>query len=232
MKKFLVLLMVAAFALALSAHGASAQAANGTLTGKAVRWSGEPISGATIAVLAGPLETDKEYDHTTTAADGSYTINAPAGQTVWLHIRTFGTWWGYSYYIPFNLTAGETISQVYFALGPRDVATPINLPAPVSNVAPQTGTTAPPPAAPAPPVSNVKPLTGSNDNSVTVPAPVAKPVAKPATKPTSDVKPLTGGNYLPQTGGTTDNGLWLVLGLAAIAGIAGLGLRRTALTRR
>ena len=222
MKKFLVLLVVAGFALALSAHGAAAQAATGTLTGKAVRWSGEPISGATIAVLAGPLETDKEYDHTTTAADGSYTISAPAGQTVWLHIRTFGTYWGYSYYIPFNLRAGETISQVYFALGPRDVKEPITLPAPISNVGPQTGTTAPPPAPPAPPTSNVKPIVGGNDNNVTSPAP----------KPISNTKPLTGGNYLPQTGGADNAGLVLVLGLALLVTGAGIALRRPAAAQR
>ncbi len=230
MKKLLVLLLVAGFALTLSAQGAAAQSATGTLSGRAVRWNGEAISGATIAVLAGPLETDKELDSTTTAADGSYSLTAPAGQTVWLHIRTFGSWWGYSYYVPFNLKAGESISQVYFALGPRDVVDQIALPAPVSNVAPEVGTTTPP-AQPAivPPVSNAKPLTGSNEDTTTTQKPV---VTKPAVqKPVSNVKPLTGNN-LPRTGNGTENGLWLVLGLALMGTVAGVGLRRRALPTR
>jgi LPXTG-motif cell wall-anchored protein len=220
MKKLLVLLLVASFAFALSAHTAAAQSATGTLTGKAVRWNGEPIAGATIAALAGPLETDKEFDHTTTAADGSYTITAPAGQTVWLHIRTFGTYWGYSYYIPFNLKPSETISQVYFALGPRDVAAPIVLPTPVSNVAPETGTTEPPaqPVTEPPPTSNVKPIVGSNEDNT----PVQKPTAQ---KPTSNVKPLT-GSTLPRTGGATDSLFMAGLDLALLVIAAGLILRR------
>lgn len=224
MKKLLVLLFVAGFAFALSIHGATAQSATGTLTGKAVRWDGEAIAGATIAVLAGPLETDKEFDHTTTAADGSYTITAPAGQTVWLHIRTFGTWWGYSYYVPFNLKPGEAISQVYFALGPRDVATPINLPAPVSNVGPELGTTEPPvqPVTQQPPTSQVKPLTGSNEDT-----PVQQPVVQ---QPTSHVKPLTGAD-LPRTGGS-DNLFMAGLDLALLAIAGGLVLRRRNRTTR
>jgi LPXTG-motif cell wall-anchored protein len=218
MKKLLILLVVAGFALAFSAQSAAAQAATGTLNGKAVRWNGEAISGATIAVLAGPLETDKEFDHTTTAADGSYSISAPAGQTVWLHIRTFGTWWGYSYYIPFTLKPGEAISQVYFALGPRDVAAPITLPAPVSNIAPETGTTEPPAQPVTPPTSNVKPIVGSNGDNT--------PVHKPTTqKPTSNVKPLTGSN-LPRTGGETDNLFMAGLDLGLLVIAAGLVLRR------
>jgi LPXTG-motif cell wall-anchored protein len=222
MKKLLALLLVAGFAFALSAHSAAAQSATGTLSGKAVRWNGEPISGATIAVLAGPLETDQQLDSTTTAADGSYTITAPAGQTVWLHIRTFGTWWGYSYYVPFNLKPGESISQVFFALGPRDVKEPITLPTPVSNVAPETGTNEPPaqpPATQQPPTSSVKPIIGGNEESAT------------PQKPTSNVKPIIGGN-LPRTGGADASGLWAILGLALLGTVAGLGLRRRAATTR
>ncbi len=218
MKKLLVLLLVAGFALALSVQGAAAQSATGTLSGKAVRWNGEPISGATIAVLAGPLETDQQLDSTTTAADGSYSITAPAGQKVWLHIRTFGTWWGYSYYIPFNLKPGESISQVFFALGPRNVAAPITLPTPVSNVGPEVGTNEPPATAP-PPTSNVKPIVGGNEEIT------------PAQPPTSNVKPIVGGN-LPRTGGADGSGLWTLVGLALLGTVAGLGLRRRAAQSR
>ena len=159
MKKLILLSLIAVFGLTLvaGAHPAAAQSATATVSGKAVRWSGEPVAGATIAVLFGKLETDKEYMHTTTAADGSYTLTVPTGQQVWIHIRTFGTWWGYSYYIPFTAQPGERISQVYFAVGPRDVPNPITLPGPVSNIGPLTG------ANPTPtPTSNVKPLTGTN----------------------------------------------------------------------
>jgi LPXTG-motif cell wall-anchored protein len=171
------------------------------------------------------LETDQQLDSTTTAADGSYSITAPAGQTVWLHIRTFGSWWGYSYYIPFNLKPGESISQVYFALGPRDVAAPITLPAPVSNVGPELGTTEPPaqPVTEQPPTSNVKPLTGSNEDNT----PVQKPVTQ---KPTSNVKPLTGGT-LPRTG-ESDNLFMVGLDLALLIIAGGLVLRRRSRTMR
>src|SRR4051794_18454305 len=102
MKKLLFLFLAAALLMTFSSTGASAQTAStSTLTGKAVRWNGEPIVGATIAALRGPLETDTEVVHTTTAADGSYTLTVPATGTYWLHIRTFGTYWGYSYYVPF-----------------------------------------------------------------------------------------------------------------------------------
>jgi LPXTG-motif cell wall-anchored protein len=223
MKKLVVFLLVAAFAFSLSTQAAAAQTATAAVTGKAVRWNGEPIAGATIAALAGPLETDKVFDETTTAADGSYTLAVPAGQVFWVHIRTFGSWWGYSYNPPFNLRPSEQISQVFFALGPRDVKESITLPTPVSNVGPETGTAEPPPAEPpaaAPPVSNTKPIVGTNEPTT---------VKQPAK--TSQAKPLTGG-YLPQTGGETTNGLWLALGLALAGVTAGLGMRRYAWSKR
>src|SRR5436189_6027804 len=115
MKKLFVLLFLGALALSLGTHSAIAQSAGGTVVGKVVRWDGSPVAGATIAVLQGRLETDKELSHTTTGADGSYSIAVPDGQTIWMHVRTFGTWWGYSY-TPMNLRPSEVISQVYFAL--------------------------------------------------------------------------------------------------------------------
>ncbi|HUS15383.1 MAG TPA: carboxypeptidase-like regulatory domain-containing protein, partial [Chloroflexia bacterium] len=113
MKKLFVTLMAATLMLTFGASAASAQSATGTVTGKAVRWNGEAISGATIRVLAGPLETDKELSRTTTGADGSYAVTLPADQSYWVHIDTLGTWWGYSYQTPFTVRAGETISQVF-----------------------------------------------------------------------------------------------------------------------
>lgn len=234
MKKLLFLFLAAALLLTFSANGAAAQTAStSTFSGKAVRWNGEPIVGATIAALRGPLETATEVVHTTTAADGSYTLTVPATGTYWLHIRTFGTYWGYSYYIPFTPRAGETISKVYFALGPRDVADPVALPAPESNVAPETGTNTPPtvpttapaqpPAKPqvtTAPVSNVKPLTGTNtdtNNSASQPH-------KPTTQPHS----------LPTTGAADSGtllGFWTLLALAGL-GLVGLGLSFHALRTR
>jgi hypothetical protein len=146
MKRLLRPLLVAFFMLAFSATAAFAQSGSGTVTGKAVRWNGDAIAGATMRALTGPLETAKEVARTTTAADGSYSLSVPAGTPYWIHIDTFGSWWGYSYQTPFTLRPGETISQVYFALGPRDVKE-IALPAPVSNVGPAVGVNEPPPAA-------------------------------------------------------------------------------------
>jgi hypothetical protein len=235
MKKLLFTLMAAALLLTLSTTAAWAQTGTGKVTGKAVRWNGAAIAGATIRALTGPLETDKEVDRTTTAADGSYTLTVPAGQPYWVHIDTFGTWWGYSYQTPFTLQPGETISQVFFALGPRDVKE-ITLPAPVSNVGPATGENQPPqvsqpPAqapkpveqAPAPqpnaPVSNVKPEVGSNP----APAPAAAP--KPAPRPAPQTLPSTGD-------GEGNDGLWLVLTGALVLVLVGLTMRQALTSRR
>jgi len=226
MKKFAALLLIAGLVCGLSTSVAAAQSAGATVTGKAVRWDGSPISGATIAVLSGPLETAPELGSTTTGPDGTYTIAAPVGQPVWVHIRTFGTWWGYSY-TPLNLRAGEVLSQVYFALGPRDVKEAIVLPTPISNIGPEVGTEQPPAAPPAPPeVSNVKPIIGVGDES-----PATQPVQKPQTKPQSNVKPLVGGN-LPKTGADSNTLLTLVLALAAAGLVLGLGLRRQGSVQR
>jgi hypothetical protein len=214
MKKLFFLILAAGLLLAFNANSAAAQsAATSTFSGKAVRWNGEAIAGATIAALRGPLETDPEVAHTTTAADGSYTLTVPATGTYWLHIRTFGTYWGYSYYIPFTPRAGETISKVYFALGPRDVKDVITLPTPESNVAPETGTNTPPTTAPqTPPTSNVKPIVGSNDEAPAHPQ-------KPATLPTTGAA----------DGATL--GLWTLLTLAGLA-LVGSGLSLHALRMR
>jgi hypothetical protein len=219
MKRFILFLLAAAMVFTLSAQAASAQTATtATFTGKAVRWDGSPISGATIAALRGPLETDPEVIHTTTAADGSYSLTVPATGTYWLHIRTLGTWWGYSY-TPITPQAGETISQIYFALGPRDVKDPIVLPAPISDREPPTVQPTTPPAAPATatPVSNVKPIVGVNDD----PAPPAHPVtpARPGT--------------LPQTGASDGFalGTWSLLALLGLV-LVGFGTSLRVLRRR
>ena len=226
MKKLVLFLLAAAFALVGTAHSAAAQTAtNATFTGKAVRWDGSPIAGATIAALRGPLESDPEVLHTTTAADGSYTLVVPATGTYWVHIRTFGTWWGYSY-TPFSPQPGETISQVYFALGPRDVKDPIALPPPVSNLptppAPPTvqPTTPPvaPPAATTTPVSNVKPIIGTNDD----PTPPKHPAKPP--RPTPGILPSTGA-----ADGLALGGLLLLALLAVV--LVGLGTTMRSLRR-
>jgi hypothetical protein len=223
MKKLFFLFLAAGLLLAFNANSAAAQTAStSTFSGMAVRWNGEAIAGATIAALRGPLESDPEVAHTVTAADGSYTLTVPAGETYWLHIRTFGTYWGYSYYIPFTPRAGETISKVYFALGPRDVKDVITLPTPESNVAPEVGTNEPPATPPqttTPPVSNVKPIVGSNDEAPVQPQ-------KPATQPH---KPAT----LPTTGAADGAtlGLWTLLALAGL-GLVGSGLSLHALRMR
>src|SRR4051812_17491630 len=107
MKKSLLIAVFGLLALALTVPAAYA-AGTGTLSGKAVRWNGEAIPGATIGALGGPLETDKERARPTTAADGSYPLTVPAGLASWIHIDTFGSWWGYSYQTPFTLSDGET----------------------------------------------------------------------------------------------------------------------------
>jgi hypothetical protein len=210
MKKLVLFLLAAGLLLGLGAGHAAAQSApTSTFSGKAVRWDGTAISGAIVAVLRGPLETDAEVAHTATAADGSWTLTVPAGGPYWLHIRTFGTWWGYSYYIPFTVRPGEAVSQIYFALGPRDVKDVISLPAPISNVGPETGSDATPvPAQPtATPVSNVKPIVGVGDE----PAPPQHP--KPAPHPAP----------LPATGSDGQAlGLWTLLALVGLT-LVGLG---------
>lgn len=226
MKKILFLFLAAALLLAFNANTAAAQSVStSTFSGKAVRWNGDPIVGATIAALRGPLESDTEVAHATTTADGSYTLTVPATGTYWLHIRTFGTYWGYSYYIPFTPRAGEAISKVYFALGPRDVQDVITLPTPESNVAPETGTIAPPPVAPQPPpVSNVKPIIGVNDDS---PAQPSQPTTQPH-------QPTTQPHALPTTG-AADGATLGLLSLLALAGLTlvGFGLSlRTLLARQ
>jgi hypothetical protein len=217
MKKLLFLLLAAGLVLSFGAtHAAAQTAATSTLQGKAVRWNGEPIAGATIAALRGPLESDPEVASTVTAADGSYSLTVPAGATYWLHIRTFGTYWGYSYHVPFTPRADETISQIYFALGPRDVKDAITLPTPESNVGPETGTDEPP--------------------AVQPPAP---PAPQATATPVSRVKPIIGANPAPQPGRLPDTGvsdgetlgLTTVLILAGL-GLVGLGLSCQALVRR
>jgi len=102
MKRFLAIFATALLLMVLGTNAAFAQAGTGTVSGKAVRWNGEPISGATMRALSGPLETDKEIARTTTGADGSYTLAVPAGQAYWIQIATFGSWWGYTYQTPFT----------------------------------------------------------------------------------------------------------------------------------
>jgi hypothetical protein len=222
MKRFILFLLAAGLVFTMGAQGAAAQTATtATFTGKAIRWDGTPVSGATIAALRGPLETDQEVIHTTTAADGSYSLTVPATGTYWLHIRTLGSWWGYSY-TPITPQPGETISQIYFALGPRDVKDPIVLPAPISDREPPTAQPTSPPAAPAvpataTPVSNVKPIVGVNDD----PAPPARPVtpAHPGT--------------LPHTGANDGFalGTWSLLALLGLV-LVGFGTSLRVLRRR
>ena len=223
MKKLLFTLMAAALLLTLSTNAAWAQTGTGTVTGKAVRWNGAAVAGATIRALTGPLETDKEVARTTTAADGTYALSVPVGQSYWIHIDTFGTWWGYSYAPPFTLQPGETISQVFFALGPRDVKE-ITLPAPVSNIGPATGENTPPQVSqPAAPISNVQPEAGSNPAPAPAPAPAAAP--KPAPHPAPQALPSTGD-------GMGNDGLWLALTGALVLALAGLTIRKAVTTQR
>jgi LPXTG-motif cell wall-anchored protein len=226
MKRLLRPLLVAFFMLAFSATAAFAQSGSGTVTGKAVRWNGDAIAGATMRALTGPLETAKEVARTTTAADGSYSLSVPAGTPYWIHIDTFGSWWGYSYQTPFTLRPGETISQVYFALGPRDVKE-IALPAPVSNVGPAVGVNEPPPAAPAPAAPAPAPAAAPAPAVSAAPAPVSN--VKPAigvNEPQVAVAPRPAPATLPQTGESNQDGLWIGLTAAMVLAVAGLNLRR------
>ena len=231
MRKLAVVLAAALLLIVCGTNAAFAQAGTSTVTGKVVRWTGDPVAGATVRALSGWLETDQELARTTTGADGSYTLSVPAGQTVWVHVDTLGTWWGYSYKPSFNLRPAETISQVYFALGPRDVKV-ITLPAPVSNVAPETGQNAPPPVVPpvappaAPPaaapvekpISNVKPEVGYNDQA-----------SVPKTVPRTQVQPAP--RVLPATGANETATLWLALAGALALAASGLTIRRLAFRR-
>lgn len=254
MKKLIVLLFVVALVLSFGVQTTFAQAGAGAVVGKAVRWNGDPIANATIRALAGPLETAQEISRTTTGADGSYALSVPVGTPYWIHIDTYGSWWGYSYQVPFTLRPSERISDVYFALGPRDVHE-IVLPAPVSSLAPATGANkgptiqdfanlnlkaaAPAPAAPAAekPVSNVKPAVGYNDVAQAPAKAAPKATAK---KPVSNVKPAVGFNntaqaapkVLPQTGRAGDEFLALMCAAALVLLAGGLGARRLPTLRR
>src|SRR3954452_14170433 len=75
MKKVLFLLLVAGLLLGFGANHAAAQTAGATVTGKAVRWNGEPIVGATIQATTQPLEDAQVLGETRTGADGSYTLS-------------------------------------------------------------------------------------------------------------------------------------------------------------
>ncbi len=165
MKTLLFTLAAALLLLAGSATAASAQGASGTVTGKVVRWNGQPVAGATMRALTDPNNLSTDVAHTTTGPDGSYTLTVPAGTPYWIHVDTYGTWWGYAYQVPFTLRPGEILSKVYFALGPRAVHE-ITLPTPVSNIGPITGAN---PTATAAPVSNVKPEVGYNSPSGAAP---------------------------------------------------------------
>jgi hypothetical protein len=235
MKRLVGVLMAAFLLMALNVTGAHAQTANGTVTGKTVRWDGSAIAGATVRALTGPLETDTEVSRTTTGGDGSYTLSVPVGQAYWIHVDTLGTWWGYSYKPALTLRPGEVISQVYFAQGPRDVKE-IVLPTPVSNLEPAVDQPAvkidpvavPPATAPviefpvSKPISNVAPLVGSAGS---------KPTVAHTSKPVSNVKPLLGSqaapHSLPATGAPVES--WAVALAAALAALGlGVGLRRSA----
>ena len=218
MKKLLTAALLGLLVFAAGAQMAAAAPA-GTLQGRVIHWDGTPVAGATVAALLGPLETDKELTHTTTAADGSWSLSVPAGTPYWLHVRTLGTWWGYSYEPPFTLADGETVSQIYFALGPRSVKDVV-LPAPVSNATPVPPTVTLPTATPAPaatatPVSNVLPAIGGNSGGQT------PGKGTPATP-----------QALPSTGaGTGLSLLWLLLAGATLLTGAGLGVRKLALNK-
>jgi LPXTG-motif cell wall-anchored protein len=222
MKKFFVALMAVMLLVLGSAGAAHAQSAGRTVTGKVIRWDGTPVPNATVRALRGQWEDTQEVARTTADADGNYTLNLPDGDPYWIHVDTIGTWWGYSYKPAMALQPGEVMSQVYFAVGPRDVKEVV-LPTAVSNLAPAESTPAPEVAAP---VSDAKPLVGGNDNA-----------AQTTSKPVSQVKPLVGGNKiaaapqkLPSTGLAEET--W-GLALAAALGIliAGFSVRRVALRR-
>jgi hypothetical protein len=216
MKKLLTAALLGLLVFAAGAQMAAAAPA-GTLQGRVIHWDGTPVAGATVAALLGPLETDKELTHTTTAADGSWSLSVPAGAPYWVHVRTFGTWWGYSYEPPFTLADGEVVSQIYFALGPRSVKDVV-LPAPVSNATPVPPTVTLPTATPAPaatatPVSQVLPAIGGNEGGQT---PGKGTPAAPQT--------------LPSTGATSGLSLlWLLLAGATLLTGAGLGVRKLAM---
>jgi LPXTG-motif cell wall-anchored protein len=219
MKKFFVALMAVMLLILGSAGGAQAQSAGRTVTGKVIRWDGTPVPNAVVRALRGQWEDTQEVGRATADANGNYSLNLPDGGAYWIHVDTIGTWWGYSYKPPMALQPGEVMSQVFFAVGPRDVHEVV-LPTAVSNLAPVV-------APAAAPVSQTKPLVGGNDNAV-----------KTTTKPVSNVKPLVGGNQiaaapqkLPSTGIAQET--W-GLALAAALGIllAGFSVRRLALRRR
>ncbi len=218
MKKLLTAALLGLLVFAAGVQMAAAAPA-GTLQGRVIRWDGTPVAGATVAALLGPLETDKELTHATTAADGSWSLSVPAGTPYWVHVRTFGTWWGYSYEPPFTLADGETVSQIYFALGPRSVKDVV-LPAPVSNATPVPPTVTLPTATPAPaatatPVSQVLPIIGGNTGGQT---PGKGTPAGPQT--------------LPRTGADTGLSLlWLALAGATLLTGAGLGVRTLAVRK-
>ena len=225
MKKGLLVAFLGLLALALTVPAAEA-AGTGAVSGRVVRWNGDAVAGATIAALRDPQDLNSEIAHTTSAADGSWSLQVPVGTAVWVNIHTFGTWWGYSYQTPFTLRDGETVSQIYFAVGPRDVKE-ITLPSPVSNIPSTPPTVTLPTATPAPvaptppPVSQVLPEVGSNN-----PPPVAHPGS--SNPPPVHSVPNTPAT-LPQTGAALATWPALALVLAALALIpAGLLLRRRA----
>ncbi|HMA35788.1 MAG TPA: carboxypeptidase-like regulatory domain-containing protein [Chloroflexia bacterium] len=220
MKRFFMTLLAVAFLFGFGVQQTFAAPAGGTVSGKVIRWDGTPVAGATIRVLTGALESTTELARTTTAADGSYTVSLPLGQTCWVHVDTFGSWWGYSYAPAFTLRAGEAVSQVFFAIGPRDVKE-IALPVPVSNIAPALGTNPAPHVAAQPVavvaksyIAQVKPLVGTNAAGAAPPITLVGALA--TTRP----------HTLPTTGAHAGDslGLGFLAGLALLA--AGLLTRR------
>jgi hypothetical protein len=123
---------------------AHAQGATATITGKALEGDGTPVQGAPISAWTEADEgaNSHELARTTTGADGSYSLQVPANQPIWVHFNTYQGWWGYAYSPPPVPKPGETITGINFVLGPRNVFTPIPTapPAPPATAVPATYT--------------------------------------------------------------------------------------------
>ena len=160
--RFALLLFALAFSLVLGAHTAGAQGGTATLSGRVIQADGTPVSGATITGLSTASETSEVLATTTTGADGSWTMQVPAGREVWPHFNTFDVWWGYSYNPPFTLAAGASATGVDFVLAPRAVATNV----PPTAVPTAVPATAVPTSTPVPAPAPGMPSTGMNQSFV------------------------------------------------------------------
>ncbi len=124
-----------------------------TVHGRVTSSDGVPLGGINI-IANGRQDTGVRQlpppptlSATVTDADGTYTLQVPAGQ-IWLTLKT-GANWGYQLN-PMNITSGQTVTGADFVVAMRVL----------DRSAFPTATAVPVPTPPTPPISNVGPQLG------------------------------------------------------------------------